>query len=67
MQDKINDFLRQDIGEASSLESSREALLSLAALCQKPQLSSQVQPLADSDDVKQQANKNNPTNANASP
>jgi FliI/YscN family ATPase len=34
MQDELNGFLRQAVGESSSLETSRSALLQLAARCQ---------------------------------
>jgi len=67
MQDQINGFLRQATDEASSLESSREALLRLAALCDAARASSRVQTVADPADAPHQEEHNNPTNGNASP
>jgi flagellum-specific ATP synthase len=67
MQDPINGFLRQDIDEVSSLESSREALLRLAALCNSTRASASVQMVGEPADVNQPADRNNPTNGNASP
>jgi FliI/YscN family ATPase len=67
MQDDINGFLRQGIDEASSLQSSREALLRLAAQCHSVQTSSRVPMPADGAKSSDQPGQNNPTNANASP
>lgn len=66
MQGEINGFLRQAVGEASSWETSRAALLELAARCQAAQMPSTPQSLPDSAGVNRKAVRSIPADINAS-
>lgn len=66
MQNEINGFLRQAVDESSSWESTREALLQLAARCQAARTSPAPKPLSESAGLNRNPARQTPVDAGAS-